>query len=93
MLLVRGTKQGLKRRGVGKRTNMALTLTADVLGAVVLVGGFTFLIFRGVTQQGWFRGEPADVYQTENFSFEIYHDTLPLTVEDLTGQELTLLHI
>ena len=85
-LLVRGTKQGLMRRGVGKRTNMALTLSADVLGAVVLVGGFTFLIFWGVTQQGWFRSEPADVYKTENFTFELYRDALPLTVEDLTGR-------
>ena len=86
ILLVRGVKEGLRRRGVGKRTNMALTLSADVLGAVVLVGGFTFLIFWGVTQQGWFRSEPADVYKTENFTFELYRDALPLTVEDLTGR-------
>lgn len=88
VLLVRGTKQGLKRRGVGKRTNMALTLSADVLGAVVLVGGFTFLIFWGVTRQGWFLDRPAAVYEIDGFQFKIYHDDLPLTVEDLTGLEL-----
>lgn len=88
ILLVRGVREGLRRRGVNKSTNKALTVAADVLGAVVLVGGFSALIFWGVTQQGWFLDRPAAVYEIDGFSFKIYHDDLPLTVEDLTGLEL-----
>lgn len=88
ILLVRGVREGLRRRGVNKSTNKALTVAADVLGAVVLVGGFSALIFWGVTQQGWFLDRPAAVYEIDGFQFKIYHDDLPLTVEDLTGLEL-----
>lgn len=88
ILLVRGVKEGLRRRGVNKSTNKALTVAADVLGAVVLVGGFSALIFWGITQQGWFLDQPAAVYEIDGFQFKIYHDDLPLTVEDLTGLEL-----
>lgn len=88
ILLVRGVREGLRRRGVNKSTNKALTVAADVLGAVVLVGGFSALMFWGVTQQGWFLDRPAAVYEIDGFSFKIYHDDLPLTVEDLTGLEL-----
>lgn len=88
ILLVRGVKEGLRRRGVNKSTNKALTVAADVLGAVVLVGGFSALIFWGVTQQGWFLDQPAAVYEIDGIPFKIYHDDLPLTVEDLTGLEL-----
>ena len=88
ILLVRGVKEGLRRRGVNKSTNKALTVAADVLGAVVLVGGFSALIFWGITQQGWFLDRPAAVYEIDGIQFKIYHDDLPLTVEDLTGLEL-----
>ena len=84
--LVRGTQKGLRRAGASKHLNMGLTLAVDAVGALVLTGGFTAVAIWGILQQGWFQRTPVDTYDTGNYVFDIYHDELPLTIEDLTGE-------
>lgn len=84
--LVRGTQKGLRRAGASKHLNMGLTLAVDAVGALVLTGGFTAVVIWGILQQGWFQRTPVDTYDTGNYVFDIYHDELPLTIEDLTGE-------
>lgn len=84
--LVRGTQKGLRRAGASKHLNMGLTLAVDVVGAVVLTGGLIAVGLWGVFRQGWFQRTPVDTYDTGNYVFDIYHDPLPLTIEDLTGE-------
>lgn len=84
--LVRGTQKGLRRAGISKHLNMGLTLAVDIVGAVVLTGGLMAVVIWGIFRQGWFQKPPVDTYDTGNYVFDIYHDALPLTIEDLTGE-------
>lgn len=84
--LVRGTQKGLRRAGASKHLNMGLTLAVDAVGAVVITGGFMAVVIWGIFRQGWFQRTPVDTYDTGNYVFDIYHDALPLTVEDITGE-------
>ena len=74
------TREGLKRAGVSKRLNMALTLTVDV---VLAVGAVSLLTF-GVLRFGWFTGE-GETYQYQNQEWQVDPPKIPLTAEDLTG--------
>lgn len=47
------------------------------------------MVIWGIFRQGWFQKTPVDTYDTGNYVFEIYHDTLPLTIEDITGESDT----
>lgn len=87
--LVRGTQKGLRRAGASKHLNMGLTLAVDVVGAVVLIGGLMAVAVWGIFRQGWFQKPPVDTYDTGNYVFDIYHDALPLTIEDITGESYT----
>lgn len=87
--LVRGTQKGLRRVGLSKHLNMGLTLAVDIVGAVLITGGLMAMVIWGIFRQGWFQKPPVDTYDTGNYVFEIYHDTLPLTIEDITGESDT----
>lgn len=84
--LVRGTQKGLRRVGASKHLNMGLTLAVDVVGALVLIGGLMAVVTLGIFRYHWFQRTPVDTYDTGNYVFHIYHDKLPLTIEDLTGE-------
>ena len=84
--LVRGTQKGLRRAGVSKHLNMGLTIAVDVVGALVLSGGLMAVVTLGIFRYHWFQRTPVDTYDTGNYVFDIYHDALPLTIEDLTGE-------
>ena len=87
--LVRGTQKGLRRVGLSKHLNMGLTLAVDAVGAVVITGGLMAVVIWGIFRQGWFQKPPVDTYDAGNYVFDIYHDALPLTVEDITGESYT----
>lgn len=80
ILLVDRTRRALKRRGTARGLNVFLTLLVDVVLAVVLVGGSTWLLF---SSRGLFNGE---TYHYQGQTWDAAPVSLPLTVEDVTGQ-------
>ena len=80
ILLVDRTRRALKRRGTARGLNVFLTLLVDVVLAVVLVGGSTWLLF---SSRGLFNGE---TYHFQGQTWDAAPVSLPLTVEDVTGQ-------
>ena len=80
ILLVDRTRRALKRRGAARGLNIFLTLLVDVVLAVVLVGGSTWLLF---SSRGLFNGE---TYHYQGQTWDAAPVSLPLTVEDVTGQ-------
>ena len=57
-----------------------------MVGALVLIGGLMAVVTLGIFRYHWFQRTPVDTYDTGNYVFHIYHDKLPLTIEDLTGE-------
>ena len=80
ILLVDRTRRALKRRGAARGLNIFLTLLVDVVLAVVLVGGSTWLLF---SSRGLFNGE---TYHYQGQTWDAAPVSLPLTLEDLTGE-------
>lgn len=80
ILLVDRTRRALKRRGTARGLNIFLTLLVDVVLAVVLAGGSTWLLF---SSRGLFNGE---TYHYQGQTWDADPVSLPLTVEDVTGQ-------
>ena len=68
------------RRGTLLGQSVFLTLLVDVVLAVVLVGGSTWLLF---SSRGLFNGE---TYHYQGQTWDADPVSLPLTVEDVTGQ-------
>lgn len=86
LLAVMGVKHAMKSMGASRRASMAATWAAAFLGAFLLTGGMTFLILHMDLGPG---RKPAETYTTEypgghTMTWDIYHDPIPLRVEDLT---------
>ena len=83
ILLVDRLRRYLRRQGVSRRKNLAVTMAADVVLAVVLVGGLTggylALSLSGVLDGG-------ETYIYDNREWDTDPIPLPLTMEDLTGE-------
>jgi hypothetical protein len=80
-------KNVLKRAKASKRINLTVTMVSCIILSVVLTGAMTRGIIRGV-KAGWFDSAPDETYTTvmpngSTHTWEIYHDPLPLKVEDL----------
>ena len=85
IFLTHALRDLLKRKKVSANVNRAVTIAACFVLSFALVGGLTFGMLMGI-QKGWFAGG-RDTYQYHGSVFTIYDDALPLTVEDLTGEE------
>lgn len=80
-------KNVLKRAKASRRINLTVTLVSCIILSIVLTGAMTWGIFRGV-KAGWFDSAPDETYTTvmsngSTRTWDIYHDPLPLKVEDL----------
>ena len=86
VFLVDRIRRALRRRGVSRRKNLAVTLVLDVVLSVVLVGGlfttYAVLFFSGVLD-----GDGTYIY--DHREWDTAPEPLPLTVEDLTGEAYT----
>ncbi len=80
---VHGTKNLLKRRGVSKGKNMAVTLAVDFILTFALIGGLMFVAFR----YDWFDGGKQDSYIYQNERWDTEPVFIPLTITDITGEE------
>ena len=84
-------KKYLKKRGISKSANYAVTIVACVAGTLAVLGGMAALLVFGV-KENWFSKKPVDIYELEIYNghtwdWEIYHDELPLIVEDMVETE------
>lgn len=88
MALVFTIKNTLKRARASRRVNFTVTMVSCVILSFVLTAAMAWGIVRGVNA-GWFGNhQPDETYTTilpngSNHIWDIYHDPLPLKVEDL----------
>ena len=82
---VNAIRNGLKRKKASTNVNRVVTIVSAFVLAYAMVGVLIFGVLYG-DSHGWFTGK-QDTYQYHGSVFTIYDDALPLTVEDLTGEE------
>lgn len=85
--LVLTIKKALKRAGASRRVNLSITIISCVVLSFALTGTMAWGIIRGVNA-GWFDNKPVETYTAAmpngyTHTWDIYHDLLPLKVEDL----------
>lgn len=80
---VNGIKNKLKKKGVSRRVNIAVSTGSVFLLSILAVGILVYIIISsGISLTG---GENAvGTYEHNGMIWDIYDDPLPLTVEDLT---------
>lgn len=83
--IVNGIKSGLKKKGVSKGVNRVVTLVGSFVLISVLLLGITWGTLYG-SRHGWFREDNEETYVWNGHTHTAHNDTLPVTVEDLTGE-------
>lgn len=81
LILVSRLRDVLKGKGVSRWINRTVTIAA----CVVLTFGFIFGMGAMIFRFGWGRQQAPERYEYQGFTFDVWHDPLPLTVEDLSG--------
>ena len=78
---VLGLSKLMKKRGISAPGNAAVTVVLTTLLTLLLCGGLVF----GVLSQMPFSGGTGDyeVYDADGWPCRIYHDPIPLTIQDL----------
>lgn len=83
ILLVTLARDAMKRKGVARWINRAVSIGLSVLLTFGLLSGATALLL----QRGAGRPKPPETYEFQGHTFSIWHDPLPLGVEDLVPVE------
>lgn len=83
LLLVMGIKTFLKKKKVSAKVNRNITFAASFILSFVLMGLLVFFILNSVINGLFKEREPYKIYEFNGWTFEIYHDELPLRIEDL----------
>ncbi|MDD3346635.1 DUF2812 domain-containing protein [Oscillibacter sp.] len=83
IFLVNFLKSLLKRKRVSAAVNRAVTLGSCFLLSFVLMGAVVFGVVRLSRLGALDDHPPAETYEWHGMTWEVYHDALPLTVEDL----------
>lgn len=78
MALTLGVKTLLKRLGAAAAVNRVVTIAAAFLVTFGLLGLMTWMVLHGS------RNEAPEYYDIQGYRWPIYHDAIPLRVEDLT---------
>ena len=93
LLIIYGSRQLMKKKGFSAEANMGFNILIAVIGSLVLMGGLVwtgFRIAKAPTLQGHINAEtrtsPASPAGDTEHTYTVYHDPLPLTVEDLVGE-------
>ena len=81
ILLANGAKDVLKRLKAPRWVNIAVTFGIIIVLTLGGTAGMTALIFRN---SGWLEGPPpAETYEYQGWTWSVYHDDIPLRIEDL----------
>lgn len=84
--LVNTAKNAMKHLNLKKGVNMAVTFGMIIALTIGMMGGMMALIFK--TGSGWLEGRPpAETYEYHGITWEVYHDEIPLRIEDLMDVE------
>lgn len=83
--LVNLVKYVLKRKRVSTAVNRAVTLAASFVLSFALMGSLIFCTFAMLRNEDSVSAE--ETYEHNGRTWEVYHDNLPLTIEDMTGEK------
>lgn len=83
MALITGVSRWMRRAGVRAAFNRLAVVVLTVLACIVMIQQLFLMIIRGDLFPG---REPAETYEYKGWTYEVYRDSLPLTVEDLLGE-------
>ena len=86
ILAVNATKNALKKRKASRGVNRTITILVDFILAFALMGLITFGTLK-LSSLGFFADEAEGTYEHGGMTWVIHNDELPLTIEDLTGEE------
>lgn len=87
LVIVRTIMRYLKHRKVSAKINFSVTMVVGIAMSIALVSVLTFAIIKS-TEQGLFTDRNAvGTYVHNGRVWEYYADELPLTIEDLTGEQ------
>ena len=93
LLIIYGSRWLMKKKGFSAEANMGFNILIAVIGSLVLMGGLVWTglrIAKAPTLQGHVNAEtrtaPAYPAGDTEHTYTVYHDPLPLTVEDLVGE-------
>ena len=85
ILLANGAKDVLKRLKAPRWVNIAVTFGIIIVLTLGGTAGMTALIFRN---SGWLEGHPpAETYEYQGWTWSVYHDDIPLRIEDLVDTD------
>lgn len=79
LLLVVLARDAMKRKGVSRGINRAVSIGLCVVLTMGLLAGVTALFL----QRGAGRLQPPETYQFQGHTFSVWHDPIPLRVEEL----------
>ena len=80
--LVNSTTRTLKRMNVSRSINRAVTIAMTIALTFGMMGGMVALIFK--MGGSWLEDRsPAETYEAHGMTWEVYHDAIPLRIEDL----------
>ena len=93
LLIIYGSRWLMKKKGFSAEANMGLNILIAIVGTFVLMGGLIWMSFRVADDPGLqghinaeTRTSPAYPAGDTEHTYTVYHDPLPLTVEDLVGE-------
>lgn len=89
IFLVTGIKMLLKQKKVSAKVNRTVTLLSSFLFAFSILGLFTYILMNS-PGRNLVERPPAETYEYNGHTWNIYHDDIPLTVEDLTEVDESL---
>lgn len=84
LLLMRPLTTWLKKKGVSKLVNLAISYVLILAVVLVCTGGLVLYLVQGGT---FFDPGVVDTYEWRGHTFRIYNDPLPLNIEDLIEPE------
>lgn len=82
VFLVSSLRDALKGLGTPAWGNRAATIVLSVILSFALMGLLVAATFYGLDRH-WLDRAPAETYEVNGHTWDVYHDELPLTVEDL----------
>lgn len=83
MFVAHGISSILKKKKVSAKINQIVTLTSCAVLSFMFMGMILFFVLSGVFNGMLDKKEPVKTFEYDDWTYEIYHDDIPLTIEDL----------
>lgn len=81
--LVTNLRDALKGLGTPAWGNRAATIALSIVLSFAMVGLLVAATFYGLDRH-WLDRPPAETYEYDGMTWDVYHDELPLTIQDLS---------